>query len=103
MNRSSWLLPFLLIAMAFKSFGQEKDSIYLYNGQILIGNIKSASLGAISIDEVDLKMLSIKLYKIRRLRITHRFKIETVDKNIFHANFEVSEKPGWIIILPYDT
>ncbi len=81
-------------------FGQYKDSIYLYNGQILIGEVQRASLGALSIDDKDLKVLSVKLYKIKRLRIYEMFKIETLDKRMYFGFLDVSEKPGSIVIRP---
>ena len=80
-------------------FGQ-KDSIYLYNGQILIGAVQSASLGAISIDDIDLKIQSVKLYKIRRLRIYQLYKIGTLDKQMRYGLLDVSAKDGWISIRP---
>jgi hypothetical protein len=43
-------------------------------------------MGAVSIDDIDMKMLSIKLFKIRILIIKEPFKIETIDKEIFTAH-----------------
>lgn len=89
-----------LICLHLKSSGQQKDSIYLYKGQILIGEVQDASLGAISIDETDLKMQSIKLYKIKRLIISTRFKIQTVDKKIYYGLLKTGDKDGWVDIIP---
>lgn len=82
-----------------EAFGQ-KDSIYLYNGQVLIGQVQGASLGAISIDDIDLKIQSVKLYKIRRLRIYQLYKIEMLDKRQFSGLLDVPNREGWITILP---
>jgi Protein of unknown function, DUF481 len=79
-----------------KSFSQNKDTIILYNGQELIGEIQNANLGAISIDDIDLKMQSIKLFKIKILIIHERFKIETVDKHFFYGTMSTSDKEGWV-------
>ncbi|PWT71889.1 MAG: hypothetical protein C5B59_16985 [Bacteroidetes bacterium] len=70
----------------------------MFNGQVLIGNVKEASLGTITIDEMDLKLLTIKLYKIRRLRIVHHFKIETVDKKLYYGLINPTDKDGWVEI-----
>ncbi len=79
-----------------KTYGQVKDSIILYNGQILIGEIQNASLGAITIDDMDLKMQSIKLFKIRILKIHEPFKIETVDKKFYYGSLRTDIKDGWV-------
>lgn len=78
--------------------GQQKDSVFLYNGQVLIGDVQNASLGALSIDDLDLKVTSIKLYKIKRLRSREVFKIETVDKSKYYGTLDATEKEGWVVI-----
>jgi hypothetical protein len=81
-----------------KVSGQEKDSIILYNGQVLIGEIQQANLGAISIDDIDLKIVNIKLYKIKRLFIRERFKVETIDKEFYYGSMRTTQKEGWVEI-----
>ncbi|MFI5155309.1 MAG: DUF481 domain-containing protein [Chitinophagales bacterium] len=79
---------------------QERDTIYMFNGQILIGQIRDANFGALTIDEIDLKLQSIKLYKIKRLVIFHRFRIETLDKRFLDGLLGPSEKEGWVNLYP---
>ena len=78
--------------------GQDRDSIILYNGQILIGDVQRASLGSISIDDIDLKIVSIKLFKIRRLVIRERFKIETIERKIYYGTLNTKGREGWVNI-----
>lgn len=93
------LLTFLSVCfLSIKSFAQNKDTIILYNGQELIGEVQGANFGAISIDDIDLKMQSIKLFKIKILIIHERFKIETVDKHFFYGTMSTSNKNGWVDI-----
>jgi hypothetical protein len=92
------ILFFALFCLSSKTFCQAKDSIILYNGEILIGAIQGASLGAISIDDIDLKMQSIKLFKIRILKIQERFKIETVDKKFYFGTLKTEDKDGRVTI-----
>jgi len=80
------------------SFCQIRDSIVMYNGETLIGAIQSSSLGSITIDDIDLKMLNIKLYKIKSLIIHDRFKIETIDKKIYYGTLRTSDRDGWVDI-----
>jgi hypothetical protein len=103
MRRKILLLIFLSGMTGKKLFSQGKDSIILYKGQTLIGAIQGANLGAISIDDIDLKMLSIKLYKIRKLKIIERFKIETVERIIVYGTIDPSAKDGWIDIHTLDS
>ena len=91
-----FIIPSILLS---KAFCQGKDSIFLYNGQILIGAVQGASLGSLTIDEIDLKMISIKLYKIKRLIIQERFKVETVEKKIFNGTMKTSDREGWVDII----
>ena len=71
----------------------------LYNGQVLIGAVQSADLGGITIDDIDMKLINIKLFRIRVLKIKERFKIETVEKGIFYGTLKTSSKGGWIDIM----
>ena len=98
MLRKIFLTSFAACLISTQLFCQGKDSIILYNGQILIGAVQSADLGAISIDDIDLKMQSIKLFKIRKLKIVERFKIETVEKSIFYGTIDPSTQDGWVDI-----
>jgi hypothetical protein len=55
-----------IIFLPVSSLCQQKDSVFLFNGQILIGDIKRVELGILTIDDIDLKLQSIKLYKIKQ-------------------------------------
>jgi hypothetical protein len=89
------IASFLTLARAY---GQEKDSIILYNGQTLIGAVQTAGLGSITIDDIDLKMQNIKLFKIKRLVIQEIFKIETVEKIFYFGTLKTTDKDGWVNI-----
>jgi len=89
---------FCTVILSTRSFCQAKDSIILYNGQILIGEVQGASLGNLSIDDIDLKMQNVKLYKIKILKIQDRFKIETVDKKFYFGTLKTTDKDGWVNI-----
>ncbi|HET7000072.1 MAG TPA: DUF481 domain-containing protein [Puia sp.] len=102
-GRRSMLRIIFIFSLTFccfvnHSFCQTRDSIILYNGESLIGEVQSSSLGSITIDDIDLKMLSIKLYKIKTLIIHDRFKIETIDKKIYFGTLRTSDRDGWVDI-----
>jgi hypothetical protein len=96
-----FLVIFIGMAFSFlKSvYGQEKDSIILYNGQVLIGEVQNGNLGEIYIDDIDLKMQHIKLFKIRRLKIVRPFKIITVDKKLYYGSITPAARDGWVDII----
>jgi hypothetical protein len=93
------LLISLCLLASLPAFAQKKDTILLFNGQILIGEVQNASLGEITIDDIDLKMQEVKLYKIKLLKTQHEFKIETVDKKLYYGALKTSQRPGWVDIV----
>jgi hypothetical protein len=92
------IITFAMCCLISKTFCQDKDTVILYNGQVLIGAVQGANLGVISIDDIDLKMQNIKMYKIKTLIILERFKIEMVDKRILYGSLKTSGKDGWVDI-----
>lgn len=89
---------FTIGCFSSRTFCQDKDSIILYNGQVLIGAVQGANLGAISIDDIDLKMQNIKMFKIKTLVILERFKIEMIDKRILYGSLKSTGKDGRVEI-----
>lgn len=94
----------LLIGLApLNAPAQKTDSVFLYNGQVLIGEVQGVNVGILNIDDVDLKTQKIKVTKIRKLRIAHTFKVETTDKHIYWGYVRPAAKDGWVNIIRYDT
>jgi len=98
MHRKFLFFCFAIGSFITEGYGQDKDSIILYNGQVLVGAVQDASLGVISIDDIDLKMQNIKLFKIKKLIIQERFKIETVDKHFYYGTLKTGDREGWVDI-----
>ena len=98
----SYILLLLLLLSCLRGAGQAKDSIFLYNGQVLVGKVLAASLGIIIIDDVDFRNTNVKMYKIKRLTTQQRFRIETDDKHIYYGGLKASPDPGRVIIIPDD-
>lgn len=89
----------LMMAEGFLIHAQEKDTIVLRRGQIFIGEVKKAQLGEITIDDDDMRLLGVKLYKIRLLTTSRNFRIETNDKLIYIGTIKSSIKDGWVNII----
>jgi len=95
------LLILYLLAMAFSGLtasAQRTDTVYLYNGQVLIGEVQSGSLGTLYIDDIDMKIVKVKYYKIRRMNISETFKITTIGKQTYYGVLMAAQKPGWGIV-----
>jgi hypothetical protein len=94
-------LLFLIIIGSFGKpvFAQTKDTILLFNGQILIGDIKAGQYGEISIDDIDLKLLHVKQYKIKVLTTSRKFRIETNSKKSLVGIMKKSPKEGCVSIV----
>ncbi len=89
-----------MLALGFYGKSQERDSIFLFNGQVLIGDIKNGNLGIIKIDDKDLKILSIKAYKIKHVTTgPHLFRIETTDKHVIYSPLRKTDKPGQVAVV----
>src|SRR5664279_3332977 len=95
-------LLFACCLFCMRASAQEKDTIILYNGQILIGEVQQSNLGVISIDDIDMKIVNIKLFKIKRLVIRERFKIETIGKEFYFGSMRTTDKEGWVDIHSVD-
>lgn len=98
MHRFGILILVALTCSNITGYGQRADSIYLYNGQVLIGDVQASNLGSIAIDDIDMKIIKVKLYKIRRLRVSELFKINTMQKQTYYGVLEPSDTSGWVTI-----
>ncbi|ANE49210.1 DUF481 domain-containing protein [Flavisolibacter tropicus] len=76
-----------------------RDTLYLFNGQIFIGYVKGANLGVLTFDEMDLKYIKIRMYKIKRINTARRFKIETLDKHFYYGYLKPSSQENWVKIV----
>lgn len=94
------LLLLVLISGYWKisAFGQTRDTIVFYNGQVLIGDIRNGQFGEITINDVDLKILQVKQYKIKWLTTDNRFRLQTNDKTEHTGRLTKSGKDGWVNI-----
>src|ERR1044072_7324091 len=100
MHRITLLLLILMTGNWINSaFGQTKDTIAFYNGQMLIGDIRNGQFGEITINDIDLKILQVKQYKIKWLNTDNRFRLQTNDKTEYTGRLSKSDKEGWVYII----
>lgn len=83
------------IAMAGRASTARTDTVILYNGQVLIGEIQNVQAGVLRMDDADLGMVKVKLYKIRKAYSVKQFRIATIRKAEYYGYFRPSEKDGY--------
>ena len=80
----------LFLVSGFTTNAQVKDTLFFRNGSILVGELKSISLGKAVFDEDNMDVLNIKVTKIRTLKaFSHLYRLETIHGDIYYTSLEV--------------
>ncbi len=96
------LLLLLLLLPAVKAFAIElaKDTVYLRDGEVLVGDIRELRLGLLSFDSKDIGLVSLKISKIRTMNSSSdTLRVETADQFIYYGAIKPSAKAGWVYIV----
>ena len=95
-----WTIFFSTViwSLTIECYAQTKDTIMLYNGQVLVGEIKGCKLGELTIDDDDIGVLEVKQYKITVIKSYRRLKIETNEKIFYFGVLGQSSKPGFVVL-----
>lgn len=75
----------LLISIVCFAETSRRDTVRLYNGQILIGEIRQVEGGILTIKDADLSEIKVKLYKIKSMQSPQEFRITTVHKEQYYG------------------
>lgn len=88
-----------LFAISFKALAQEKDTLFLRNGQIMVGKLNSISLGIIQFDDMDLSVQNIKYHKIKTIKAgMATYRIQTIDQAVYYGVLKPSTNYGEVIV-----
>lgn len=88
-----------LFAISFKALAQEKDTLFLRNGQIMVGKLNSISLGIIQFDDMDLAVQNIKYHKIKTIKAgMATYRIQTIDQAVYYGVLKPSTNYGEVIV-----
>ncbi|MDR2921160.1 MAG: DUF481 domain-containing protein [Tannerella sp.] len=95
------LFLFLLGSISVSaSENSQRDTVYLRNGEIVIGEIKELRIGMLSFDSKDVGLISLKISKIKTINSSSdTLRIETANKEIYFGALKPSEKAGWVYIV----
>jgi hypothetical protein len=101
-------LPFMKILLVFLfamgsciysyAITSKRDTVYLYNGQVLIGEIRGLNGGYLSIDDADLKIIQIKLNKIKSVQSGGQFRIVTITRLEYYGTIKASKQDGYVTV-----
>lgn len=92
-------LVFVFQYIATEAFAQERDTLFLRNGQVMVGRLLDISLGIIEFDDADLNVQKVRYHKIKTISARSRtFRIETIDKNFYYGVLKPSRKYGEVIV-----
>jgi len=76
-----------------------KDSLFFYNGQMLLGELLTIDQGRVSFDSDVAGVVSIKNHKIRTLSANiHFYRIRTSQMHLIYGKLHRSSKDGMVII-----
>ena len=81
----------------------QSDSVFLFAGQVFIGSIKGARLGELTIDDNSVRIIEMKMYRIKKINASQRFKIETDSRIIYYGVLKEGKEPGWVNIILDDS
>ncbi len=97
------LFLFFFLFVATEAFGKEeavRDTVYLRNGEIVIGDIKGMHLGMLSFDSDDVGTVDLKISKIKTISsASDTLRIEMANKAIYFGALKPSVKSGWVYII----
>jgi hypothetical protein len=89
----------LFFSTSYQSFSQESDTVYLRNGQIMVGKLNAISLGIIQFNDLDLSDQSVKYHKIKTIKAASgTYRIETIDQSVYFGVLKPSENFGEVIV-----
>ncbi len=94
----------LLAVLASLAQAQQKDTLFLHDGQVLSGELKKYQLGKIEFDMDNVQIVNVKYTKIRTIRThQHIYRVETADRRIITGIIKPTEADGIIRIQSGDS
>lgn len=92
LSNSCLIFLFFFVWLESTTLAQQSDTLFLRNGQILIGKVKSISQGIVEFDDKDLSLQNIKYTKVRTINAySRRFRIQTTDKKLYIGTIKPSD------------
>jgi hypothetical protein len=89
----------MLILFFEKVPAQTKDTLFFINKSIIIGELKKIRLGEIEFDADGMGIVRIKYDKLKTMNAaSHKYRVETTDKQLFYGLILPAENAGSIII-----
>jgi hypothetical protein len=98
MNGRTVFFVLTFFCLSSIGFAQKKDSVFLINGSIIIGELKGLSYGKIEIDGDGIGIVKIKYNKVRTIQTkSNLYKLSTTRKELLFGVIESSDTSGMIL------
>jgi hypothetical protein len=76
-----------------------RDTVFLYNGQMVIGEMRGIEAGMLRIEDMDLGVVKIKLYKIKRLHTPQVCRVTTISRAEYYGSISPAETNGHVYVI----
>src|SRR3954452_12529925 len=96
-----FVLSFFLLIQAEYCFSQkQKDTVFLTNGSIIVGEIKNIKLGVITFDPDDANEITIQLRKLKSVYAASKvFHIETIEDILYFGTLIPYNKNKYVALV----
>jgi hypothetical protein len=86
-----------LLSLSLAAAAQKKDTLWMRNGTLIIGQLKNLQVGIVQFKATNAGTLNIKRHNIRTMHATYsEYKMETLDGDMFYGAVTASPHPGYI-------
>jgi hypothetical protein len=93
-----YIAPIAGLLLCVAVSGQPKDTLYFYNKTVLVGKLRTVSLGYFEFDGDGIGIIRIKNSKIESFHAQSKiFRVETTSDTVANGGFTRSARPGWTI------
>jgi hypothetical protein len=90
--------------LTISAMAQQKDTLFLHDGQILSGELKKYQYGKVEFDMDNVQLLNVKYNKISTIRThQHSYRVETADRQIITGIIKPTKNDGIIRIQSADS
>ncbi len=87
-----------------KVYAQKNDTIYLHNGQLLVGEFLKLKDGRFEFDVNDAGVVKIKYDKVRTLKaLSHTYRVIATNRKIYFGQLEGNHGDGYIRVSSGDS
>lgn len=86
-----------VLCMSLPAAAQKKDTLWMRNGTLIIGELKSLQVGIVQFKATNAGTLNVKRHNVKTIHATlYQYKVETLDGHMFYGAVTPSDQVGYI-------